>query len=167
MELLGQIFGLVGVFFTILTYQMNSNKKILLMQGGSSVCFCLNYLLIGAYPAFVLNVLAILRNLAFYHKDKKPFLRRFVPILFAVLMAIGGILSWQGWYSIFAVLALTLNTLAIGAGRPTLLRKSILITSPMVLIYNCIVFSIGGIINESMAIGSSIVGLIRYHAQKK
>ena len=164
-ELLGQIFGLIGVGFTLLTYQMNSNKKILLVLGCGTICFCLNYLLLGAYPGFVLNALALLRNLAYYHRDKKPFSSRFVPIIFAVLMALGGLLSWQGWYSILVIVALVLNTLAVGAGRPNLLRKSILITSPMVLIYNCIVLSIGGILNESVAILSSIVGLLRYRSQ--
>jgi hypothetical protein len=162
MELIAQILGLVGVLFTVLTYQMNTNQKVLLTQGASAVCFFLNYLLLGAYPGAALNLVAVARNYTFGHRDKKFLSGYHVPILFALAMALCGALTWQGPASLLVIVALILNTLALGTGKPMLLRWSILITSPMVLAYNCIVFSLGGILNESLAIASAIVGIVRY-----
>ncbi len=167
MKLIGQILALGGVLFTVLTYQIRTNRRILLSQSASSLCFCLSYLLLGAYPAAVLNVIAIARNLTFSHTANKPRGRRALPPLFAVLMALGGMMSWQGPASLLVIVALILNTLALGMHNPRLLRGSILITSPMVLAYNCTVGSYGGIINESLAIASAIVGLIRYRKDTK
>jgi len=163
MKLIGQILAIGGVLFTVLTYQMRTNRRILLTQSASSLCFCLSYLLLGAYPAAVLNVIAIVRNLTFSYAEHKPrALRLALPPLFAVLMALGGMMSWQGPASLLVIVALILNTLALGMHNPRLLRGSILITSPMVLAYNCTVDSYGGIINESLAIASAFIGLIRY-----
>lgn len=167
MEVIAQALGLLGVLFTILTYQMNTNKKVLFMLGISAVCFCLNYLLLGAYPGAVLNAIAILRNVIFANRDKKYLSGYHVPILLALLMALGGALTWQGPASLLVIVALILNTLALGMGKPMLLRWSILITSPIVLCYNCIVFTIGGILNECLAIGSSIVGIMRYRSSER
>ena len=44
---------------------------------------------------------------------------------------------------------------------PQNIRKSILVTSPLVLIYNIFEFSIGGIANESLSIVSSLIGIVR------
>ena len=71
MELIAQILGLVGVLFTVLTYQMNTNQKVLLTQGASAVCFFLNYLLLGAYPGAALNLVSVARNYAFGAKNDK------------------------------------------------------------------------------------------------
>ena len=162
-KLIGQILALGGVLFTVLTYQMRTNRRILIAQSISSLCFCISYFLLGAYPAAVLNIIAIARNLIFSYTERRSHtLRRIAPLLFAVMMALGGMMSWQGPASLLVIVALILNTLALGMHNPRLLRGSILITSPMVLIYNCIVTSYGGIINESLAVVSAIVGLIRY-----
>ena len=42
------------------------------------------------------------------------------------------------------------------------MRKSILVTSPLVLIYDVFTLSIGGIVYETVAIVSSIIGIVRY-----
>lgn len=168
MKLIGQILAIGGVFFTVLTYQMRTNRRILITQSLSSLCFCLSYFMLGAYPAAVLNIIAIGRNLLFsYTEHKSRTLRRALPPLFAVLMALGGMMSWQGPTSLLVIVALILNTLALGMHNPRLLRTSILITSPMVLGYNCTVGSYGGIINESLAIASAVIGLIRYRKDVK
>jgi hypothetical protein len=55
-----------------------------------------------------------------------------------------------------------LNTLAMGYFNPQNLRKSILLTSSLIMIYNLFIPSIGGTINEIVAISSAVIGLIRY-----
>ena len=86
--------------------------------------------------------------------------------LFAVVMAVLGIFSWQGWYSILIVAALAANTVFLSLGDPQMLRKSILGTSTAIFIYNIFVFSIGGMANELVAIVSSIIGILRFRKGK-
>ena len=165
--LLGQIFGIIAVILGFVSYQMNTQKKILIAQTATALTFCIHYLLIGATSGLVMNILAIFRNLAYYNRDKKIFSGKKCPIFFAVVMGIAGLLSWQDYYSIFVVVGLVINTLCFSLPNPQSIRKSILVTSPLVLIYDIFVLSIGGAIYESVAIISSVIGIIAHNKQKK
>ena len=57
----------------------------------------------------------------------------FNTIVFTVLMGIMGILSWSDWYSIFVFLGLVINSYCMSFKDPQNIRKSILVTSPLVL----------------------------------
>ena len=78
-------------------------------------------------------------------------------------MGIMGALSWEEYYSIFFVVGLVLNTLAMGYFNAQNLRWSIFLTSSLILIYNLFIPSIGGTVNEVVAITSAVIGIIRYH----
>ena len=72
------------------------------------------------------------------------------------------LLAKEGWYFILSVVALMINSFAMSFSNPNHIRKSILITSPLVLAYDCFVLSVGGAVYESVDIVSAIIGLIRY-----
>jgi hypothetical protein len=84
-----------------------------------------------------------------------------LPILLAAVMSVMSVFLWEGYHSLFFVVGLALNTLAMGYFNPQNLRKSILLTSSLILIYNLFIPSIGGAINEVVAISSAAIGLIR------
>lgn len=164
--ILGQALGILAVILGFVSYQMDTRKKILFVQLATAVTFCLHYFLIGAVSGLVMNILSVFRNLAYYYRDRKIFSGKKCPIFFAVLMGAAGILSWQGAYSLFVVLGLVINTLCFALPDPQSIRKSILVTSPLVLIYDAFVGSIGGIVYESVAIISSIIGIITHRKAK-
>ena len=103
----------------------------------------------------------------FYFLKEGTKLNTAIAIGFAVIMAVSGGLSWQGLPSLLIIVALAINTIFLSFGKPQILRYSILLTSSMILAYNCFVFSIGGIANEGLAIISSIIGIIRFHKGTK
>ena len=161
--LIGQIVGIAAVVLGFVSFQMRTQKQLLLVQTAATVAFCIHYWLIGAASGMMLNLIGIARNIAYYHKEKPLFYR--CPVFFAVVMGLVGLLSWQGYYSVFIVLGLVINTLCLSLNDPQKIRGSILVTSPMVLLYNVFVLSAGGIIYESVAIASAVIGLIRYRRQ--
>ena len=165
--MIAQVIGLIAVGFSILCYQMESKKKLLIVQMLSSLCFCLHYFLLNAWSGAVLNAVAILRNLVYYNKDKKFFNSNAWPIILCVVMAGLSLLTWEDWYSLIALTGLIINTLCMSLPNPQDVRKSILVTSPMVLVYNIFVFSIGGVINETLSIISALVGIVRYGKEKE
>jgi len=163
---IGQSLGVVAVILGFLSYQVRTRKKLMLLQTATTLVFVLHYLLIGAMSGMALNAVGLLRNIVYSNREKKFFSGRFWPIAFAVIMGFMGLLSWQGWYSIFVVVGLVINTLALALPDPQKIRKSILITSPLVLTYDAFALSVGGIIYESVAILSSLVGILRFRKQK-
>jgi len=162
LETVGQIIGLFAVVLTFISYQIKEPKKLILVLAGSALAIMINYLLIGALPGAVLNAVCIIRNVVYAFDDKKIFSYKWWPYVFMAAMAALGALSWQGPVSLLIIIPLMINTLFLSFKDNQKLRKSILFTSTLVLIYNLIVFSLGGIINESLAIISSVIGLIRF-----
>ena len=98
--------------------------------------------------------------------DKKGLATRIVCLILAGLMGIMGAISWQGPVSLLVISGIIINTVAIASPNPQFVRKSILISSPLVLLYNVFVFSLGGIVYESIVIISSVIGIIRYKNNK-
>ena len=164
--IIGQILGIVATLLTILSYQMNSKRSLLLVQSVATMCTCLGYLCLGATSGFILNILCLIRNVCFYFQKERTRGSYISAGLFATAICILGALSWQGPISFFIIIALAVNTVYMSLGDPQLLRKSILVTSPMVIVYNVVVFTIGGILNEALAIISSVVGILRFYRNK-
>ena len=166
-EPIGQILGLVATALTVASYQANHKRKLLVIQSAATLATCLGYLFLGAWSGFALNIVCLVRNATFFFlRKEKPFYR-VAAVLLAVLMVAVGALSWQGWISLLIMVALALNTLFMAFGTPQALRYSVLFTSTLVLIYNVFVFTVGGIMNEGLAIISSAVGILRYRKSKE
>lgn len=149
-----------------LSYQMHTQKQLLLLQTLTSVVFVFHYLLIGATSGMAMNVINVFRNIVYYERNRRGSNDKILPIGFAVVLGTIGLLSWEAWYSIFVVLGLIINTLCMAFPDPQKVRKSILVTSPMVLIYDAFALSYGGIVYESVAIVSSLIGILRKRRSK-
>ena len=160
--MIGQGMGMLAVVLGFISFQMRTQRQVLVAQTLTAITFCVHYGLIGAPAGLIMNALCIVRNLAYYHKDKPLFSGAKCPIFFAVLLCVLNTFSWQGYYSLFVVAGGVINTLCMALNDPQKIRKSILVSSPLVLAYDVFVLSVGGIIYESVVIVSSIIGIIRY-----
>ena len=166
-EIIGQIFGIITVILGFIMYQIKDAKRLLLVQICICFTFCTHYFLIEATSGLVLNAVGSVRSIMYYNREKLGKFEKYIPVIFAVIMGIMGIYFWEAWYSIFVVVGLVINSVALSFKNPQNLRKSILITSPLVIIYDSFIMSIGGIIFESVSVISSVIGLIRYKNSKK
>jgi hypothetical protein len=160
--MLAQIIGLVAVAIGFASYQVRSKKMLLLIQTVSCLVMTVHYFMLGATSALVLNGVVILRNVAYCFRDRRIFSGRFFPVLFALVITALGALSWQGWYSLFIMAGLAVNTLCLAIPDPQKVRASVVLTSSAILVYHVIVFSIGGMFNEIVSVISAVIGLIRY-----
>lgn len=156
--------GWIAALLTFISYQCKGHKKLLIVQTLSSLSICISYLLLGATSGMLLNIICILRNFIIYRKDIKLFSYRFWLYILMAVMAVSGAMSWQGPMSLLIVVALAVNTLFLYFPNVQNLRKSIVITSTMVLIYNAYYAVWGGVVNEMIAISSAIIGIYRYRA---
>ena len=163
--IIGQVMGGLAVLLGFLSYQAKTSKMLLVLQTMTCLVFCIHYVMIGATLAFALNVVGFVRNIVYANRDRKFFLYKYIPILFAGIMGGIGILTWQDMYSLFAIVGLIVNTLCMSMRNPQSIRKSILVTSPLVLIYDVFVFSVGGIVYELVAIISAVIGIVRHRTR--
>jgi hypothetical protein len=166
--IIGQILGIVAPIVTFISYQVNSKNKLLLLQTAANVAICISYLLLGASSGFALNIVGTIRNMTFFFLDPKSRTNRICAVILALAMGGAGLLSWEGPISSVLMVALMANTIFMSFGDPQLLRKSVIGTSSLILIYNLLMAhpTIGGIMNESIAIVASIIGVLIYRKKK-
>ena len=165
LQIFAQALGVIGFVLTFISYQSKKPRTLLLLQTVSTAIFVLHYHLIGASSGMLLNIVCIIRNIVYFNKDKKIFSYRFYPYFFASLIAVLCALSWQGAVSLLITVALFFNTVFLSFGKQNFLRATVIVTSSLILVYNVFVFSLGGILNEGVAVLSSIIGLLRYRKE--
>ena len=166
MEIAGHIIGVIGIGLFFLTYQIFDKKKLLVVLTLATITMCLQYLFLKAYSGFAMNVVCLIRNFFYYGRKKDTTFGKIMPIIFAVLIGFMSLLSWDGWYSIFILSGLVINTLCVGYCDSQQLRKSILITCPMVIVYNVFTMSIAAIVSEVIGMISGVIGIVRYNRAK-
>lgn len=162
MEFIGQIFGLIAVVISFVAYQMPTQKKILFMNMLVTVAILLNYAFLSATTGVILNVVCFIRNIIFMNRDKKIFSYKFYPYLLMVIIGGLSFLTSEGAHSILITIGLIINTFALSLTNPQATRYCMAISCSFIFAYNIFVFSIGGMINEAVAIISSVIGIIRY-----
>jgi len=160
--LLGHALGFISVALFFYSYQRTQKSKIMVIQTVATALSCVQYLLIGALSGFALNVVCIIRNFVFFYREKNNKTDLAAPIAFAVAMAIVSIFSWEGIHSLLITLGLVVNTVCMGVFDAKNFRKTILISSSLILFYNIFALSYSGILSESISLVSVVIGIIRY-----
>ena len=161
-RLLGHALGFISVALFFYSYQRTQKSKIMVIQTAATALGCIQYLLIGASSGFALYVVCIIRNFAFYYREKNNKTGLVTPVAFAVAMAVVSCFSWEGIHSLLITLGLVVNTVCMGICNAKDFRKTILISSTLILVYNIFAFSYSGILSESISLISVVIGIIRY-----
>lgn len=167
MKILIQIIGIVAMICSVSSFQLNKHKHIMLVQIVATALFGLQYFLLGAYTGLALDIAGVLRDIVYYNKDKKWASSNWWTVFWVLVMLVVGIFTYQNWISLLMTAAMMLNTVSFSFTKPKLVRTTILISSPLLLVYNILTGSIGGVINELFTEISSVVGIIRYDIKKK
>lgn len=152
---------------SVSSFQLNKHKHIMLVQIVATALFGLQYFLLGAYTGLALDIVGVLRDIVYYNKDKKWASSNWWTVFWVLVMLVVGIFTYQNWISLLMTAAMMLNTVSFSFTKPKLVRTTILISSPLLLVYNILTGSIGGVINELFTEISSVVGIIRYDINKK
>lgn len=161
MNVIGQALGVAAVVLGFFSYQMKTAEKLLTFEIIVAFIFAAHYFFIGAPTAMALNLLSAVQCIFYYFRTKRKVKSMVIPIIFTVLIIISGILTWEGWYSLFIMVGLAVYSLAIAMPDAQMIRYAMFIKSPLCLAYNSIVFSIGGIVYECTVLLSSIIGIIK------
>ena len=123
--------------------------------------FALNFLLLGAPTGCVLNLINIYRGAVMAggkRLHKLPFL-----ISIQAIYIIATVFTYTNIFSVIALTAQLIGTFAMWSGSGKTIRiLQLFCVSPLWLVHNIFVFSIGGIVCEVFNIGSIIVSLIRF-----
>ncbi|MBQ4108537.1 MAG: YgjV family protein [Clostridia bacterium] len=158
---IGQILGIIAVIMAFISFQAKTSRGILIFMVATGALFAAHYFLIGAISGLALNLLTTVMCIIYYFRNKRKSEGKIVPIIFVCLLVFAGILTWVDWRSIFIVAGLGLNAYNLSLSNARTIKKLNFIKAPLCLIYNVLVFSIGGILCEILVMVSSAIALMR------
>ena len=152
-----QFVGIIGLTANVLSYQYKSHKKIMVIKTISEIAFALQYLLLGGYTGMLLSSLGCFRNYIFGKRVEEGRNVKGLCILFSAIFTVSGMLTWNGFLSIIAVVSKVLSTIAYSLKNTNMLKTFSVITSIIWLIYDICLFSLGGIISDLFCLISIII----------
>ena len=164
--IIGQVLGFVAVALAILSYQMKTQRRLLFLKLGNAVVNAVHYLFIGAISGMALNLVSPVKYLVYLKRNSKGSNDKVIPILFTLITAAVGIITWTEWYSVFVFSGMVIHAFCMSFSDPQKVRISLLFTSPMVIVYNIFAMSISGVVYETVAIVSAVIGIVRYRKKK-
>ena len=128
--IVGQGFGILAILLGFLSYQVKTQKHLLICQTAVCTVFCIHYLLIGATTAMAMNMVNIVRNLVYYRRNQKGDKSMLMPIVFTAILGVIGVFTWEAWYSVFVFVGLIINSLCMSFSDPQNVRKVYLLRRP-------------------------------------
>lgn len=166
-EIIGQIFGIIGLLMFVFSFQCKESKKLVFIQGIGGMMFFLNFMLIGAYGGALFNLTVLVRGLLYTKKDNKIWKPVVVDILFTIAYVYSLILVKDNLLQIVLTTLPYISLVIMSVlmwkddGKKIRIFQTVAL-SPSWLIHNIFNFTLGGILAEVFNIISAIVSLIRF-----
>jgi hypothetical protein len=160
-DIIAQAIGIVATVVQIGSYQVKSNRGLFIAQGIAGFLFSVNFFLLGAYTAAILNLANILRSVLMTLGERHR--KIIIPISMCIVYTVAVAFTYDGWFSLLLLLVQIGGTLSMWTSDGAVIRiYQLFICSPVWLANNIIALSIGGIITETFSIVSIIISVIRY-----
>ncbi len=169
--IIAQAIGIIAMLFNIFSYQQKSAKRIIALQFFGASFFALNYLMLGAYIATMLNAVGVIRAVLFLKKDKTKVDRIGWVAVFGVAYVAAYVLNFTVLgkeptarnllVEVLPVIAMFATHLAYRYDSPKTLRGFCLISSVSWLIFNIVNFAIGAILCEVFSLVSIAIATVR------
>ena len=168
MEIITQIFGVVALSCSFIIYQQKTRKRILSFKLLQDVCWCLHYLLLGAFSAAATSAICTTRSIVYFNNDKKFFASKIWLFLYVGLYAASAILTWQSIFSIFPATSSIISTFGFWLKNPKHTKIFAIFASTCSLIYNITVAHSPSVyIAVAFSITSAIISIVRTTVSEK
>jgi hypothetical protein len=162
MQIIAWIFGLGAMVALFSIYQQTSRKRLLCSKLCADVCWVVHYFCLGGYGGMVPNFVGIFRELVFVQRDKKRWASGvWVPIIFILINWGIGISTFSRPINILPIAASTFVTVSLWLRRPRLTKLISVPVSLTFLVYDILIGSYIGVVNESIAILSIFLSFIK------
>lgn len=172
-DIITQGIGFGGAALNFLSFQQNKRSRIIGFQIVAALLFITHYIFLGftsgedAFTGAALNFIGLTRSIVFINNDKKWAKSPVWLVIFIVVSAIAGVLTWEAWYSFLPSTAMILTTVSYWMKDETKIRLITFPSSPCWLIFNIITGSVAGIVTECIVMSSLIIAIVRYDILKK
>lgn len=165
--ILSQIFTIIMYVLLALTYYAKDRKKVLTLSFLSLIANGVAYIFLSAWTGFAMCVVALIRNIIFLLDEKKNGKREkinkmdiIVLIILYIISIISAIFTYEGFFSLLSVFATMLYTFSVCQKKTNIYKLLGIPIGILWVLYNIYIFSIFGIVLESILLICSITGYL-------
>lgn len=160
--------GYFGMLFLVASFQQNNRNRILILILTGQLIFIGHFILLGAWTAVAVNSVGAVRSLVFRFREERKWAASAAwPWIFVAAFILFGGLSWQAWYSLLPVAAMSVETVGLWQKNPRIIRIINLFPHPAWFIYNLLQNSWPGMTTEVLIFFSILIGIVRFDLRKK
>lgn len=167
MDLIIQLIGFLGLAMSIIAFYFKKHKGIVLCKAASELVFALQYVLLGAWTAAVLDCISVVRNFLFYKLVKKNISTLPVIIGFGIFVVATGFVTYDGIVSLLPIGSKLLTTVSYGMKKEKWLRIITLPSCILWIIYNLFVGSIAGVLTDSLTLVTLLIAMYQYDFKRQ
>ena len=165
--LAAQVIGFFGLLMNVVSYQANTNKRIVTIQIFGALFWGIHFLLLGqsvagAYTGAALNAAGLLRNCIFAMRPKKWAAHPAWVYIFCAGYVLCGIFTWGGPVSLLPMAGMLFGTVSLYLMKPKSTRRLALGSSCTWLIFNILTSSVAGVICEIFTLISIATAMIKF-----
>jgi hypothetical protein len=167
-----QAIGIVAMCSNVISYLFKDKRNVLLCQLIGASLFTVNMFMLDATIGALLNIVAIFRALVYMNRDKIKINSSVLCSLFVIIYLLSYVLSFTVFgkeptlknliTELLPVIGMTAFTVGMNGKEAKEIRIFAFINSPCWLIYNCVNFTLGGILCETFSLISNVTAFILY-----
>lgn len=162
------IFGALATVALVAMYQQKNRKRLIVAKLCADWLQAVHYALLGAYAGMIPNLVGAVREVVFLRREGSKWENNFfVPAAFILVSWGLGAWSFQGVADFLPLIATACVTFLLWGRNPRRTKIGSAFVSVCFFIYDFIVESWTGMINETLAIGSIVVYLIKSKGEKE
>ena len=167
MMLVGEIAGYIAIVASVLIYHQKTRKNLLISKAVTDVLWIIHYFLMGGYTGAAVTCVALVREVVFFRSDWRNKNSKLILVVSLCISAVCTALTWDGVFSIFAMLCSMLSIVSFWIGEPKVSRIMAFPISGCMLIYGVANGSVAVLINEVLVMISSVIGILQHDRKKK
>ena len=151
--IIAQILGIIALGFSLKSFIQTKKEKYAEDSIFSNIFKAIHYLLLNAYSALLVKIIAIIRELVIYKKAKGKSDNIFVFIIVSIIYIIIGFITYNNQFTnLLPIISAFSYFIAEWFGSIKTIKIVAIITTIIWLIYDIIIFAISSVIHNIITI---------------
>ncbi len=161
--IVAQIFGVLGIIFSVLSMQMKTKRNIMIMLLCLNLASSLNFLFLNSISGSLVCFFAVFETFVNYLFDEKNKKVPIYLIAFYVIVNLAlGISSYHSLIDIIPIACALLYCATVCAKKESIIRKEMFGNQSLWLIYDIIVKAYMFSISNILTLISIVISIVRY-----
>lgn len=162
---MAQIMGALALVFLIYSFQNNNKKNLLSFQIVSSFLYAMQYLFLGAFTGFLMNIVCMIRNYLFKKYDEIDISLKLLIIVLGIISLLT-MFSYDGYASLLPFFAVFFFTISIWIGNLKIIRIVEAVGAILFIIYSIIVNAYTGIFAFAFELSTVLFAIYKFDIKK-